>query len=330
MKSTIRNLAATLASKLRITDHFERAAWGKVTVLCYHRILPAAARMAYHDPDLVVATEMFRAHCEALSARYRVMTLSAAADAIAASEPGSKPIAVLTFDDGYRDNFRYALPILDDLGLKATFFVISGLVDTQELPWYDRAGNALQAIHAIDPTAPDARSGLALAKAMSPEERQRWLTQLEEKAPAKTLCDDDLIMTSAQLRRMCMSGHEIGSHTVSHPLLPQCSDPELRFELEASRQTLAQIIDAPIASICYPNGDAGQRVTTAALRAGYTLGTVVHPGLNTSDNMHGLAIRRWFINQDRMVDRRGEPSSDLFRMEVVGLADKIFRRRAQA
>lgn len=330
MKATIRNVAASLASSLGLTARFEKAARGKITILCYHRILPAAARAAYHDPDLVVTPEVFRSHCQTLSERYRIMTLSAAMKALSASNPAAKPIAVLTFDDGYRDNLRYALPILGELGLKATFFIISGLVDTQELPWYDRAGNAILSIHASDPTAPDARAALAQAKAMSPAERKIWVDQLHESTPARPIADDDLIMTSDQLRRLHGLGHEIGSHTASHPLLPQCSDAELKFELETSRRTLSQIIGEPVETICYPNGDADQRVTSAAVLAGYTFGTIAQPGLNGRDDTPPLGIRRWFINQDRVTDRRGAPSPALFRMEIVGLAHKLFNRKAQA
>ena len=70
VKSMVRHVAAGAAGRLGVLAALERAARGSVTILCYHRVLPEDRRQAYHDPDLVVTPDIFRAHCRTLAARY--------------------------------------------------------------------------------------------------------------------------------------------------------------------------------------------------------------------------------------------------------------------
>ena len=76
-------------------------------------------------------------HCKTLSKYYNVFTLRDGVSLIKRGYNEKKPIAVITFDDGYRDNYIFAKPILEKYGLKATFFVISGLIGKAKIPWYD-------------------------------------------------------------------------------------------------------------------------------------------------------------------------------------------------
>jgi len=142
MKSLIRAAAGSFAARSGALSAFERAARGALAVLCYHRVLPEAERARYHTPDLVVTPETLRAHCRILAERYTVAPLGTALAAWQRGEVSDRPLVAITFDDGYRDNMRYATPILRAHGLRATFYVIAGLVDTDEQPWYDIVGAA--------------------------------------------------------------------------------------------------------------------------------------------------------------------------------------------
>lgn len=316
---------AATAGLLRLA---ERLARNTLTVLCYHRVLPEAQRKAYHDPDLVVTPEAFRTHCQQLAVRYTVERLDTALSRWLAGDRPVRPFAAITFDDGYRDNIRHALPILDEFGLKATFYVIAGLIDSEELPWHDAMGNAWLAVATAD--EPTAKQVLAEAKLLSPAERAAWIKHLRVRAGELAIADDDRIMTSAQVKSLAAAGHEIGSHTMTHPLLPQCDDKTLAGEIDKSRKTLADLCGQEVEGICYPNGDSDERVHRQVVETGYGYATSLRPGANEPSTFDILQIRRWFISQDRLAGSSGRPSDALFRMELSGMSQRLFARKKAA
>mgnify|MGYP001051423667 FL=1 len=327
MKSLIRAAAGSFAARSGALSAFERAARGALAVLCYHRVLPEAERARYHTPDLVVTPETLRAHCRILAERYTVAPLGTALAAWQRGEVSDRPLVAITFDDGYRDNMRYATPILRAHGLRATFYVIAGLVDTDEQPWYDIVGAAFgSAAQEDSATGPaDAAAALEKAKRLAPAERAAWVAALRSE-PASRVRDDDLIMTSGQIRSLADEGHEIGSHSMTHPLLTQCADDALATEMGASRERLSAIAGRAVTGLCYPNGDHDRLVRRAAAAAGYAYAAALDPGLNDRRTADVFALRRWFIAQGRLADSRGAPSDALLRMELSGLSRRLFGR----
>jgi peptidoglycan/xylan/chitin deacetylase (PgdA/CDA1 family) len=317
----IKSLARTLAGAAALTtgtlSRFERDQREGLTILCYHRVLPAEQRARYHDADLVVTPEAFRAHCALLAERFTVYPL---AEALARWTRGEKNLVALTFDDGYRDNITHAAPILRDFGLRATFFVVAGLVDAQTLPWYDIAGLALQRL-GIE----DVKLEIAGAKDLSPAYRDAWLRDLCERAQDCKHAPEDEIMASEELRGLADDGHEIGAHSLTHPILTQCSDAELVQETATARQLLREKTGQPIAGFCYPNGNYDSLVQDALRAAGYTYAASMEPGVNFR-GVEPYVLRRWFVQQERLSGPGGQPSRLAMRMEWSGAADSVYRR----
>lgn len=320
VKSLLRSaiaLGAVLSGRISSLENQQRDA---LTILCYHRVLPQDRRQQYFDPGLVVTPDTFEAHCKALSRHFNVITLK---EGLAAWQQGlesSKPRAAITFDDGYRDNETYAVPILAKYGLRATFYVVSGLVGSEERPWYDRAGRALMHL------GRNAADEVGRAKALTPSERSEWVSALEVQAGTATPHHDDLIMDEAALRRLVAAGHEIGSHTVTHPLLDQLAETELDYEVLRSRVMLETATGAAVVGFSYPNGNLNLPVKAVVTRGQYKYAVSAAPGVNRRKDVDILELKRWFINQDRLADPGGRPSTALFRMEIIGLSQRLFRR----
>ncbi len=76
-------------------------------------------------------------------------------------------------------------------------------------------------------------------------------------------------MTPADVRRLADAGHELGSHSVHHEILPQLDDAALVAELTASRAQVEAWTGRPVVGFCYPNGSVDDRVAAATARAGY-------------------------------------------------------------
>jgi hypothetical protein len=128
-----------------------------------------------------------------------------------------------------------------------------------------------------------------------------------------------------ELADLAAAGHEIGSHSMTHELLPQLDDNGLRYEVAQSREVIEKQIARPVQAFCYPNGEADDRVVRAVRAAGYCCAVTVQRGVNehTCDDHR---LRRWFIHENRLADPDGRPSAMLFRMEMCCLADCVFGR----
>jgi peptidoglycan/xylan/chitin deacetylase (PgdA/CDA1 family) len=152
----------------------------------------------------------------------------------------SKSGVLLTFDDGLANNLSVALPVLDEFGAPAVFFVSTQHV-AQPRDWLPATRTLArkhwkQEIDVPDDIAAEFYNG------MSEEELQA--------------CGRHPLIT-------------IGSHTVSHPFLTQCSPDQLRFELEASKEFLTSVTGQAVDLFAYPTGDYNRSVAECVRSAGY-------------------------------------------------------------
>src|SRR5678815_2479715 len=99
-----------------------------------------------------------------------------------------------------------------------------------------------------------------------------------------------------QVREMNDNRIEIGSHTVTHPILTNITDERLEAELCESKSRIETEVRKETGSFCYPNGDFDDRVRRATQRAGYEYAVTTCHALNDR-HVHGLALRR--IDADR-------------------------------
>jgi peptidoglycan/xylan/chitin deacetylase (PgdA/CDA1 family) len=271
-----------------------------LTILTYHRVLPWEQCIDYPLPALVIPTEVFRRQIQWLADHCRVLPVCKALTSLGESDTSGKPLVAVTFDDGYDDNFEHAAPILEACGLRGTFYVASGFVATGQTQWYDRAAVAwrhvakshadrlLAVLHrAAGDHLPADRNGLGAAaawmeglKTVAPEVRQEMISLAEQLAghPLEQLCYRP--MRPEQVRTLHAKGHEIGSHTVSHPILPQMANGELTCELQQSAIQLSQWTGSDITGFCYPNGDYDTRVERTVIQAGYRYACTTREGFN--------------------------------------------------
>jgi peptidoglycan/xylan/chitin deacetylase (PgdA/CDA1 family) len=107
-------------------------------VLCYHRVVHDLKRHGWSAPAMLVTKRTLAAQLEWVGRRYRFVTLDELADSIAAGERPQRPLAAVTFDDGYADVYRNGLPVLSRMGVPATAFVVTDLIGTDGIQLHDR------------------------------------------------------------------------------------------------------------------------------------------------------------------------------------------------
>ncbi|HKO92816.1 MAG TPA: polysaccharide deacetylase family protein, partial [Polyangiaceae bacterium] len=117
-----------------------RFARGALTVVTFHRVLPVERLRLYPLAGLAVTPEQLEAILAPLARHFRCLPLIDAYrlwERQPHNDPHDDPPALgITFDDGSLDNYEHARPVLDRLGLKASFYIPSGLVDEQRCPWH--------------------------------------------------------------------------------------------------------------------------------------------------------------------------------------------------
>ena len=185
----------------------------------------------------------------------------------AVAAPPAPRTVAITFDDAYRSVYELGLPILERLGLPATVFVPTEQID----------GDQPMAWPGID----------------------EWLD---------TEHRGELLGASwEQLGELAEAGWEIGSHTCTHPRLPELDGRALAAELRRSREQIEARLRRPCTSIAYPYGAVDARVTAAAKAAGYRTGAGLGSPFGRRPNP---------LDWSRVVVRRGE-TPEAFRRHIT-------------
>lgn len=256
----------------------------RLSVLVFHRVLPAADPLYPEAMDAARFTEL----CRWVQSMFCTLPLD---DAVRRLRNGSLPRRALaiTFDDGYADNLHVAMPILRGLGLPATFFIATGFLDGGCM-WNDRVIESFRrsTLPCIDlrdllgadsaPFALDStlqrrialEAVIAKIKYLPVERREALVQEIAQRSGAAV--PGDLMLTSAQVRQMHQGGMQIGAHTVSHPILANLSAAAARQEMSDSKQFLERLLAEQVSLFAYPNGQPGEDFNAESVAIAQALG----------------------------------------------------------
>jgi peptidoglycan/xylan/chitin deacetylase (PgdA/CDA1 family) len=202
-----------------------------------------------------------------LKRRFQIVPLRSLVAAAAKADGAIGRKVALTFDDGLRSNVGVAYPILHQLAIPATFFICPGLVDRGSWLWTHEARRRLARLDAAarrdiaqEWRAPgEIESFVEWMKTLDVAARQRVEARLREATPrfAPTPAErEDFDLASWQeLRRLDPAVVTIGSHTLTHAILPRISSGEAEIEVRDSRRQLERGLERPVELFAYPNGD---------------------------------------------------------------------------
>ncbi|HWU76443.1 MAG TPA: polysaccharide deacetylase family protein [Rhodanobacter sp.] len=302
---------------------YMRSWWRRdLRIVAYHRVLSTFDADAFEfDLDLVSASAAgFREQMLLLKRRFNPMRLGDVVKAVTSGQSVSANAVVVTFDDGYDDNYRVAYPILRELGVPATFFVSTGNIDSG-LPYdYDWLVHMLLAATqpritidelAIDVPAPSTRISrrplvndvLRRLKMLDGSAQTALIARLASdwRMPREQPHPNCQPMNWQQLREMHAAGFEIGSHGVHHRMLAKLPQQELEFELRESKAVLERELGAPASLIAYPVGGYtafDDRVIDATISAGYQAACSYVSGTNSLTGLRQYDLRRLAVERD--------------------------------
>jgi peptidoglycan/xylan/chitin deacetylase (PgdA/CDA1 family) len=228
-----------------------------------------------------------------------VVPLAPALRSLATGQPLPPRAIALTFDDGYRDNLEVGVPVLERLGLPATFFLVPGILSGTVRPWWETVAWAVAhtgkaAIGWDGETLPvGGRAGPRTLgrladqlKRLDQAARRRAVAELLERLEPDGEPDlRGLFLDWDGARELLRRGFAVGAHTMDHAILARETPKAQLEDLVESRRRLQAELDAPVDLLAYPNGgpaDYDAATVDAARRAGYSHALTARSGWNSA------------------------------------------------
>ncbi|MCR4303430.1 MAG: polysaccharide deacetylase family protein [Gallionella sp.] len=332
-KTILRNSIARLLFLIRLTAPARRGRM-HLSIATFHRVLPEVDRQSYPYPGLAVTPEELDAFLNFFTENFDCGTLVTQHERYLSGENPARPLLAITFDDAQYDNYRYARTVLAKHHIKASFFVPVKAVERQELLWHDRLGFAILALlkqarggeeklmrilteAGLSASGPGSllSNVVNASKGIGLEARLRLVETLVEASGATSAPDFARLMSFAEIAELAADGHEIGSHSMTHCLMPECDNRALTYEVAESRHVLQDRIGQPIETFCYPNGNSDARTAHAVEQAGYRRAVTTTWG-NNGQEADRFQLRRYDMVASRVHGSDGKfmPALLAFRM----------------
>ena len=231
-------------------------------ILVYHRVNDEQATFFPGVP-----VESFRSQMEVLARNATVLPLGELVERARGRDLPPRSVAV-TFDDGYRDNYECAYPVLRSLELPATIFLATNPLDTGAMLWHDRVFEAFErsegsTIKILDRSylmAPlevrrrTLADVLNLLRSLRPEARGSVIDGIELQVGGAVSNGAQRMLSWESVQEMAANGITFGAHTVSHPVLTRLTLEEAEHEIRASRASIESRLGRPVDLFAYPNG----------------------------------------------------------------------------
>jgi peptidoglycan/xylan/chitin deacetylase (PgdA/CDA1 family) len=276
-----RSVGLPLLNCLGVFDLLRYIKRNSALVLMYHGVIDTRTGVPININQ--VDLQSFDWQLRFLKDHYNVVPLSEIVERVRNSRPVSE-LAAITLDDGYRSVVDNAAPLLVKYALPATIFLITGIMDTEEITWYDKAeahflniksseidiGGVIYQIHGQPETT--VKAFKRRLKSMQLEERNALLNELFEKAGELEPEAEEpyRLMTWTEAEQLRQQGFDFGVHSRSHPHLTKVPPPDLDLEIDQPAKLIADRLGLAIDRLIfsYPDGDWNQRVRDRVIRAG--------------------------------------------------------------
>jgi peptidoglycan/xylan/chitin deacetylase (PgdA/CDA1 family) len=309
----------------------------RLTIITYHRVTDGNVfEKGASLPFLFTSIGTFEKQLKFVKKWYRVITFEELRQYIAKKKLPWNCI-IITFDDGYEDNYLIAYPILKKKNLKATFFVTThriGQVQSNAF-WWDRAyylfsrleKKSNQGLHSQTD-----REVLALIKEFSEspsklfhrlnklqtEEIEKWLNWIQHfyQIDEEPVLRENEMLTWEQCIELGRE-MEIGSHTCSHHNLVELDIDKKTFEIRESGRLLEKYLNRRIFAFSYPGGNNGESLTEIVRNAGYEFAVTSSPGINNMKDCYSLKRINVWEGTGLFMD--GRLSKGYFAYKLFGL-----------
>lgn len=315
--------------------------------LTYHRVTDAP------DPadSLCVSRSVFREQMAFLKRNYTALSGDEFTAILTKRRPFPPKACLITFDDGWHDNYVNAFPILREQGLPAVIFLATDFIGTGAIFWHEKLQKTLSReswtsestrlaklrgkvdesiLSCLDrissKTSDDRRCAIydliEFLKGKMPGERDEICTMIEDAVGMPQLDHAPIMLSWDAVRQMSRGQISFGAHTKSHPILTQIPLTDVRVEVEGAKTVIEREIGRPVTLFCYPNGNYNREIAVLVQEAGYTAAFTCIPGHNRICDPP-FELKRINVVEEMSVDLWGRFSARFFSAEVSGARVKL-------
>jgi len=262
-------------------------------IFVYHRV---SRRITALESSIAVDPRVFERQIRRFAKQGNVLSLPTALNMMDSGEPFARDACVLTFDDGYRDNWTMAYPILRAYQVPATFFVVTDCISQKLLKWDDRLYRLLAKAKGKCVVVDIENNGVMVRRVrldmsrpqgtlvdmllteltiLADEDREDALAQIARQVGSKRShsVPERLMLNWEEVGQMAQDPFiAIGSHSVSHVSLGRIPSERVAWQLQESKRQIEQHIDQEVDLFSYPFGqreDIGAETTGFLRSAGY-------------------------------------------------------------
>lgn len=267
VESFMKQLIKTAIAASGILRVFSSGA--STAVLMYHSVMDDPAQHVDSLGGIIHSRSEFSAQMELLARHYHPISLDEIVGKLKSGERLPTRSVVVTFDDGYSDNYEVAMPILNKIGIPATFYVTIDCVENRKLPWPSRLRFAFRRTTKLTNwtdfhgkpwalSSPQAREKAFLFACdgccqLSGTAQEQFVVQTENELEARVPNElGSLMMSYEQASDLVRNGHIVGSHTLTHPNMAQINEQDAQTELGESKRRLEAALQIPVPHFSYP------------------------------------------------------------------------------
>jgi len=245
-------------------------------ILCYHRIVDKNSDGYLHKNHSVHhSAKDFHDEISFLSKWFRIISLDDLYGHIKDNFSHTEPTVVITFDDGYKDNYDNAYPLLRRYDLPATIYLTAGLIGSEKGLWTDQVEFALLQTTKKEIVFPQLcghnvidisskrnklQANRLISKALKNLDNSKRMSLLAELfGMLKVTYESNMhldrrMLTWEEVEEMRNNGITFGAHTMSHPILTHMSLDEAKMEIAQSKSIIEKKIGSRVKHFAIPNG----------------------------------------------------------------------------
>jgi peptidoglycan/xylan/chitin deacetylase (PgdA/CDA1 family) len=275
---------------------------GSVAVLRYHSIINPQENY-YASPSIGISPSAFEAQIRYFAKNFNIISLDDVFDCIKMNTEFPAKAIVLTFDDGYRDNY-FAYRILKKFDVQATFYVCAACLDGTEILWlyeiHYLINNTLKTQIHINKrgqkhkfsTKNRIEKAKVIREIIKIIKSNDLCTREDIRKQLKTQINDvedledkykKVMLTWQQVKEMSADGMDIGGHTMTHLNLPNAKEADAFTEINNCKRTIEEHIQKPVKHFSYPNGGKyeyyNETVVNMVKQAGFSTASTSENGL---------------------------------------------------
>ena len=304
-----------IISKSRILRPFRRLHQDKIIIFNYHRIRDYKKPIVFDETVFNANTSRFIEEIKWLKKETRILSENELIDIVYNKRPIKELCTMVTFDDGYEDNYNIAYPVLKDLNIPAMFFIPSKQINERQVGWWDLVAYFIKNTKEkefffnhqhffLSDLRPLIRRFTGELKNTEAGQIDNYLLELSDSLnvsfPSKEIQSNEL-MTWDQIKTMSENGMTIGSHSHDHSILSRQDKTTLKNQLEKASFILESKINKKIQSISYPVGgyDHFNECTKEVAREiGLKLGFSFLTGINQYHNVDPFDVKRMSVHPE--------------------------------